>query len=244
MSWTEDVRLGDIVGWMRNGHTGHVLDCLGLPDLPIACLNDRALVIASRRCSTAETSNGNLYFNSIPVTHPAPLTPEPMPTIASSAPPQRLPPGDTDLQELYDQVLSAFAEESSPSNFSPTFSIGRSNNVDPDSLYSLHSDEGVGSQVSSRPPPQSRRQSLPPLPPSLFLSLFLLLLASASPRDNNRPLHSPTTFPTSPVLGKGPRPLPKLPAPSPSSPSPYPTHMPEPSTVQDPPAKPEQCVTL
>jgi hypothetical protein len=169
-----------------------------------------------------------------------------MPTIASSAPPQRLPAGDTDLQELYDQVLSAFAEESSPSNFSPTFSIGRSNNVDPDSLYSLHSDEGVGSQVSSRPRPQSRRQSLPLLPFPLLLSLFLLI-ASASPRDNNRPLHSPTTLPTSPVLGKGPRPLPKLPAPSPSSPSSYPTHMPEPSIVHDPPAptgaKPEQCVT-
>jgi hypothetical protein len=223
--------------------------CAGLPRpaRPTRCLSQRPRprhrFKALFNCRN-EYCNGSLYFNSIPVTRPAPLTPESMPTIASSAPPQRLPPGDTDLQELYDQVLSAFAEESSPSNFSPTFSIGRSNNVDPDSLYSLHSDEGVGSQVSSRPPPQSRRQSLPPLPLSLFLSLFLPLLASASPRDNNRPLHSPTTFPTSPVLGKGPRPLPKLPAPSPSSPSPYPTHMPDPSVVHDPPAKPEQCVTL
>ncbi|KAF8475232.1 hypothetical protein DFH94DRAFT_117027 [Russula ochroleuca] len=138
-----------------------------------------------------------------------------MPTIASSAPPQRLPPGDADLQELYDQVLSAFAEESSPSNFSPTFPISRPNNVDPDSLYSPHGDEGVGSQVSSRPHAQSR--------------------ASSSPRDNNRPLRSPTTFSTSPVLGKSPRPLPKLPAASPNSPSSYPTHMPEPAIVDPPP---------
>jgi hypothetical protein len=177
-----------------------------------------------------------------------------MPTIASSAPPQRLPPGDVDLQELYDQVLSGFAEESSPSNFSPTFSISRQNNVDPDSLYSPHGDEGVGSQVSSRPHPQSRGQSLPLFLSFLFLYLFL---ASSSPRDGNRPLRSPTAFSTSPVLGKSPRPLPKLPAASPNSnsTSPYPTHMPEPATVHDPPpppppastgAKPsaEQCVTL
>ena len=81
-----------------------------------------------------------------------------MPTIASSAPPQRLPAGDTDLQELYDQVLSAFAEESSPSNFSPTFPISRPNNVDPP-----HGDEGVGSQ---RPHPQSRGGFLPLFLPS------------------------------------------------------------------------------
>jgi hypothetical protein len=171
-----------------------------------------------------------------------------MPTIASSAPPQRLPPGDADLQELYDQVLSAFAEESSPSNFSPTFPISRPNNVDPDSLYSPHGDEGVGSQVSSRPHAQSRGQSLPLFLSSIFLYLFL---ASSSPRDNNRPLRSPTTFSTSPVLGKSPRPLPKLPAASPNSPSSYPTHMPEPAIVDPPPpastgAKPyaDQCVTL
>ncbi len=78
-----------------------------------------------------------------------------MPTIASSVPHQR-PQGD-DLQELYDQVLSAFAEETSPSNFSPTFSISRSNVDYDDSVYSPHSDEGVTSQISSRPHPQSRR---------------------------------------------------------------------------------------
>lgn len=172
-----------------------------------------------------------------------------MPTIASSVPPP-LPPGDADLQELYDQVLSAFAEESSPSNFSPTVPMSRSNKVDHDSA---HGDEGVGSQISSRPHPQSRGQSLPLfLLPSfffLFLSLFLSLLVSASPRDINRPVRSPTTFPTSPVLGKSPRPLPRLPpAASPNSPSHYPTHMPDPDPA--PPtstgAKPyaEQCVTL
>ena len=81
-----------------------------------------------------------------------------MPTIASSAPPQRPPPGDADLQELYDQVLSAFADESSPSNFSPTFSINVSNNVDHDaSMYSPDSDEGLASQIYSRT--HSRRQS-------------------------------------------------------------------------------------
>lgn len=165
-------------GCELGGHVrrGHVLDCLCQADLPTDCLSQRPRPRHrfSRRCSTAEISSGNRYFNSTPITHLAPPTPEPMPTIASSAPPpQRLPPGDTDLQELYDQVLSAFAEESSPSNFSPTFSISRSNNVDPDSLYSPHSDEGVASQVSSRPPPQSRRQSLPLLPFPLLLSLSL-----------------------------------------------------------------------
>ena len=86
-----------------------------------------------------------------------------MPTIASSAPPQRPPPGDADLQELYDQVLSAFADESSPSNFSPTFSVNVSNNVDhDDSLYSPHSDEGLASQIYSRAHPQPRRQFLCP----------------------------------------------------------------------------------
>jgi len=80
-----------------------------------------------------------------------------MPTIASSSsPPQRPPPGDADLQDLYNQVLSAFAEESSPSNFSPTYSINRSNNVDHDPHYSPHSDEGVSSLISSRTHPQSR----------------------------------------------------------------------------------------
>lgn len=85
------------------------------------------------------------------------LTSDLMPTVASSAPPQRPPPGDADLQELYDQVLSAFADESSPSNFSPTFSTSMSSNVDQDSLYSPHSDEGIASQISSRTRPQSRR---------------------------------------------------------------------------------------
>jgi hypothetical protein len=98
-----------------------------------------------------------------------------MPTIASSAPPQRPPPGDADLQELYDQVLSAFADESSPSNFSPTFALSVSNNVDhDDSLYSPHSDEGVASSIYSRTHPQSRRQSFPP---SLLFFLSLISLS-------------------------------------------------------------------
>ncbi|KAH9967131.1 hypothetical protein BC827DRAFT_568845 [Russula dissimulans] len=146
-----------------------------------------------------------------------------MPTIASSSSPHRPPPGDADLQELYDQVLSAFAEESSPSNFSPTFSISRPNNVDHDP-YSPHSDEGVGSHIPSRPHPQSR--------------------ASASPRDNNRLLPSPTTLPTSPTLGKGPRPLPRLPGASPNSPSTYPTHMPEPRPFFHDPQLPTSATVM
>lgn len=88
-----------------------------------------------------------------------------MPAVASSAPPQRPPPGDADLQELYDQVLSAFADETSPSNFSsPTFTTNMSNNVDyDDSMYSPLSDEGVASQTSSRTHPQPRRQFFAPL---------------------------------------------------------------------------------
>jgi hypothetical protein len=82
--------------------------------------------------------------------------PDPMPTIAPSSPPHRPPPGDADLQELYDQVLSAFAEESSPSNFSPTVSISRPNNVDHDPLCNPHSDETLGSRISSRPHTHSR----------------------------------------------------------------------------------------
>ena len=182
-----------------------------------------------------------------------------MPTVASSSsPPQRPPPGD-DLQELYDQVLSAFAEESSPSNFSPTYSINRPNNVDHDPPYSPHSDEAVGAHISSRAHPQSRGSS--PFSHLFFYIYFSSssssplhhLPAPASPRDNNRPLPSPTTFPTSPTLGKGPRPLPRLPGPSPTNSPNYPTHMPEPRTFfQDPalsnPAGPksstEQCVTL
>jgi hypothetical protein len=86
-----------------------------------------------------------------------------MPTIASST--HRPPPGDADLQELYDQVLSAFAEESSPSpsKFSPnsTFSISRpTETLDQDIRYSPHSDEGI----SSRPPhtqPRGKQRSLP-----------------------------------------------------------------------------------
>ena len=76
-------------------------------------------------------------------------------TIASSS----SPPGDADLQELYNQVLSAFAEESSPSKFSPTFSP---NNVDHDPPYSQHSDEPVSSYISTRPHTQSRGE--PPFP--------------------------------------------------------------------------------
>jgi hypothetical protein len=89
--------------------------------------------------------------------------------------------------------------------------------------------------------------------PALLLSLLSSPppTAPASPRDNNRPLPSPTAFPTSPTLGKGPRPLPRLPGASPTSPSTYPSHMPEPRPFfQDPVlftptgAKPgaEQCV--
>jgi hypothetical protein len=167
-----------------------------------------------------------------------------MPTIASSAPPQRLPPGDTDLQELYDQVLSAFAEESSPSNFSPTFSIGRSNNVDPDSLYSLHSDEG---EVSSRPRPQSRRQSLP----LLLLSLLISLPPPFSIRQPESSRQQPSTsLPNNSFDFSRPGPPPTTKA-SCSVTSSYPAqmhHMPESSIVQDPlastGAKPEQCVTL
>ncbi|KAH9983917.1 hypothetical protein BJV74DRAFT_593773 [Russula compacta] len=136
-----------------------------------------------------------------------------MPTIASPSPPQRPPPGDADLQELYNQVLSAFAEESSPTSFSPTLSISR--NVDHDApLYSPHSDEGIGSHL-----PSSSSSSRPPLPRSR---------ASASPLDSNRPLPSPTTYPTSPTLGKGFRPLPRLPPTTLSSSSTYPSHMPDP----------------
>jgi hypothetical protein len=97
-----------------------------------------------------------------------------MPTIASSAPPQRPPPGDADLQELYDQVLSAFADESSPSNFSPAFSLNVSNSVDrDDSLYSPHSDEGLASQIYSRTHPQTRRKSFAPLFPFIYLLISL-----------------------------------------------------------------------
>ena len=64
--------------------------------------------------------------------------------------------------------------------------------------------------------------------------------APASPRDNNRPLPSPTTFPTSPTLGKGPRPLPRLPGASPTAN--YPTHMPEARPAGAKPSA-EQCVT-
>ena len=164
-------------------------------------------------------------------------------TIASSS----SPPGDADLQELYNQVLSAFAEESSPSNFSPTFSP---NTLDHDPPYSQHSDEPVSSYISTRQHTQSRGK-----PPTLITSptLFLTLSpsASASPRDNNRPLPSPTTYPTSPTQGKGPRPLPRLPGASPTSPSTYPSHMPEARPFfhdPNPPASsaakpsPEQCV--
>ena len=171
-----------------------------------------------------------------------------MPTIASSAPPQRPPPGDADLQELYDQVLSAFADESSPSNFSPTFS----NNVDhDDSPYSPHSDEGLASQIYPRTHPQSRCQSFALLFFSFSPYLSLLSpLASASSRDNHS-LSSPTSFSTSPV-GKGPRPLPRPPGSSPNVTSHYPAHMPDPHIVHEPPPPvstsskpyPELCVTL
>jgi hypothetical protein len=156
-----------------------------------------------------------------------------MPTIASSAPPQRPPPGDADLQELYDQVLSAFADESSPSTFSPTYSISMSNNLDyEESVYSPHSDD-VASPASSRPHPQSHHPN------------------ASSLDNNNYSLPSPTTFSTSPV-GKGPRPLPRLPGSSPNVSSHYPTHMPDPHIVHEPSPPvstgskphPEQCVTL
>ena len=171
------------------------------------------------------------------------LTTMPPTTIASSS----SPPGDADLQELYNQVLSAFAEESSPSNFSPTFSP---NTVDHDPPYSQHNDEPVSSYISTRQHTQSRGKPLTLIPsPTLFLTLSPS--ASASPRDNNRPLPSPTTYPTSPTQGKGRRPLPRLPGASPTTPSTYPSHMPEArpffhdpnppaSSAAKPPA--EQCV--
>ena len=110
-----------------------------------------------------------------------------MPTVASSSsPPQRPPPGD-DLQELYDQVLSAFAEESSPSNFSPTYSINRPNNVDHDPPYSPHSDEAVGAHISSRAHPQSRGSSSF----SYFLLYFLLIFLSLSPSPPPSPRQPP-----------------------------------------------------
>jgi hypothetical protein len=209
--------------------------------------NDRAPSSSSVR---VEISNSNSDLCLIPPHHNPDLS-HLMPAVASSAPPQRPPPGDADLQELYDQVLSAFADETSPSNFSsPTFSANMSNNVEyDDSVYSPHSDEGVASPTSSRTHPQPRRQSFAPL--FLFFlssSLFPSLLAAASPRDNNNSLSSPTAFSSSPV-GKGRRPLPRPPGSSPNISSHYPTHMPDPHIEPPPPAStcskpyPEQCVT-
>src|ERR1700679_1102307 len=64
-------------------------------------------------------------------------------------------------------------------NFSPTFSISMSNNVDrDDSLYSPHSDEGVASQISARTHPHSRRQSFASL---FFLSLIISISLSFPP---------------------------------------------------------------
>jgi hypothetical protein len=104
-----------------------------------------------------------------------------MPTIASStSSPHRSPPGDADLQELYDQVLSAFAEESSPSNFSPTYSINRPNDVvDHDPPYSPHSDQGISSLKSPRPHPQSRGKF--PFRLSFSISVLHLPLSSSQP---------------------------------------------------------------
>ena len=90
-------------------------------------------------------------------------------TIASSS----SPPGDADLQELYNQVLSAFAEESSPSNFSPTLSP---NTVDHDPPYSQHNDEPVSSYISTRPHTKSRGE-----PPHLSLSLHIPQFFSHKP---------------------------------------------------------------
>jgi hypothetical protein len=113
-----------------------------------------------------------------------------MPTIAStSSPPHPPPPGDADLQELYDQVLSAFAEESSPSNFSPAYSLNnRPNNVDHDPPYSAHSDEGVGSHLPSRHHPQSRGR---------FFSFSYLSLLCFSHLFSFSPRQSPRQQPTS-----------------------------------------------
>lgn len=248
MSRTEEERFGI----MLSVDESRVMCCTDLPVRSARCVrctasavpNDRARSSSSARVEISN-SNGNPLFDSTTI-----LTSHLMPAVASSAPPQRPPPGDADLQELYDQVLSAFADETSPSNFSsPTFSTNMSNNVDyDDSVYSPHSDEGVASQASSRTHPQSRRQSF--VPPFLFFlssSLFPSLLASASPRDNNNSLSSPTAFSSSPV-GKGRRPLPRPPGSSPSISSHYPTHMPDPH-IEPPPAStgskpyPEQCVS-
>src|SRR6267142_45313 len=118
-----------------------------------------------------------------------------MPTIASSSsPPQRPPPGDADLQDLYDQVLSAFAEESSPSSFSPAYSINRPNNVDHDPPYSPHSDEGLGSHISSRHHPQSRgRFSLSPSP--LLLLSYLSFQLPPVPETTTVPFPPQQPFP-------------------------------------------------
>lgn len=197
--------------------------CAGCPAPRLASLSSP---VHGARCSTVKTCDGKHHqINSTPIIRPHPM----MPTIASSSsPPQRPPPGDADLQDLYDQVLSAFAEESSPSSFSPAYSINRPNNVDHDPPYSPHSDEGLGSHISSRHHPQSRGRFSFSI--STFASLIYLFPAPTSPRDNNRPLPSPTAFPTSPTLGKGPRPLPRLPGASPTA---YPSHMPEPHPFQD-----------
>lgn len=154
-----------------------VLHCTG-------CLRRPRRRPAHHRFVPVEISNRKSFvrFHSHPT--PPTLTSDLMPTVASSAHPQRPPPGDADLQELYDQVLSAFADESSPSNFSPTFSISMSNNVDrDDSLYSPHSDEGVASQISARTHPHSRRQSFAPL---FFLSLIISLSFPPSLRQSSR----------------------------------------------------------
>jgi hypothetical protein len=123
-----------------------------------------------------------------------------MPTIASSTSP-RSPPGDSDLQELYDQVLSAFAEESSPSNFSPSYSISRP--IDHDTPYSPHSDEGIGSHISSpsRPHPQSHSKSL-------FHSFhhpftFLSPQSLPAPVTTTVPFPLPQPIPPLPLSAKG-----------------------------------------
>jgi hypothetical protein len=164
MSCTEDVRFGIMIKRMRSGSCAG-WRCVRLAASPgrcvlhcIGCLKRPRRRPHHHRFVPVEISNRKSFvrFHSHPT--PPTLTSDLMPTVASSAHPQRPPPGDADLQELYDQVLSAFADESSPSNFSPTFSISMSNNVDrDDSLYSPHSDEGVASQISSRTHPQSRR---------------------------------------------------------------------------------------
>ncbi|KAI0058942.1 hypothetical protein BV25DRAFT_1173578 [Artomyces pyxidatus] len=132
-----------------------------------------------------------------------------MSAVASPSSTASHPPGEADLQELYNQVLAGFAEESPTSESLPKLAINRSDGPR-DSPYSPHSDDSQASQAAAKP----SRAITQPRPAS-------------SPRDNSRPLPSPTMYPQSPTQSRSPRPLPRLPGASPSSSPTYSTHMPE-----------------